>query len=95
MYTQEDDIQVSLPVQHVLNPNASEFIPRVATEQNLVGEHYDNVRSGSEIGFPDGPANLSGDAETENRQVRDVLVPRRSGRQRRHPSWLRGNDWRK
>ena len=79
----------------MLNPDASEFIPRVATEQNLVGEHFDNVQGGSEIGVPDGPANLSGDAETENRQVRDVLVPRRSGRQRRQPSWLRGNDWRK
>ena len=82
-------------MQHVLNPDGSEFIPRVATEQILVGEHFDNVPDGSEVGVPDGPANLSGDTKTENREVRDVLVPRRSGRQGRQSSSFKGNDWRK
>ena len=59
----------------------------------LLLERFDAVQGGSEISVPDGPANLSGHAE--KRQVRDVLVPPRSGRQQRQPSWFRGNDWRK
>ena len=80
--TQESDRHVSMPTQHTLNPDASEFIPTGNREQELISEGTE-LPDISHQATPDSLASSSGETavvQTENR-----VGTRRSGRQRKPP----------
>ena len=88
--TQESDKEVSMPLQHSLNPGAPEFKP--AENIDLVSNEtvfHDNSYQAT----PESLASSSGGATAV--QTENPVGNRRSGRQRRAPVYYKARDWRK
>ena len=88
----ESDREVSMPVQHTLNPDASEFIPCEDVEQDLVSNEA-MLPDNSEQAAPDSLASSSGYANAV--QTENHVESRRSCRQRKPTTFYKARDWRK